>query len=55
MTMASDIVFTLAALGPQWLNGVLLAAFIFICIMMVLVVLIQKPQGGGLAPKLVTH
>ena len=41
--------FTLAALGPAWLANVLLPIFILICVVMVLVVLIQKPQGGGLA------
>lgn len=45
----SDVIFTLAALGPGWLANVLLPLFILICVIMVLVVLIQKPQGGGLA------
>lgn len=44
-----DAIFTLAALGPPWLANVLLPLFIMICVIMVLVVLIQKPQGGGLA------
>jgi preprotein translocase subunit SecG len=45
----TDAIFTLAALGPAWLGNVLLPIFVVVCIIMVLVVLIQKPQGGGLA------
>jgi preprotein translocase subunit SecG len=34
---------------PSWLMGVLIVIFIFACVLMILTVLIQKPQGGGLA------
>ena len=34
---------------PDWLMGALTVAFIFVCVILVLTVLIQKPQGGGLA------
>jgi preprotein translocase subunit SecG len=46
--MTSEL-FIIAALGPQWVGPVLQALFILVCVLMVLVVLIQKPQGGGLA------
>jgi preprotein translocase subunit SecG len=39
----------LAFQWPGWLIGVLIAMFLAVCIIMVLTVLIQKPQGGGLA------
>lgn len=41
-------VLTLAAWN-QYLLGGLLVGFIAVCVLMVLAVLIQKPQGGGLA------
>lgn len=40
---------TLAVNWAQIGLGVLGVAFLFVCIVMVLTVLIQKPQGGGLA------
>jgi len=39
----------LAAGWNQYLIGVLTVVFLLICVLMVLMVLIQKPQGGGLA------
>ncbi|GDX99655.1 hypothetical protein LBMAG48_20590 [Phycisphaerae bacterium] len=48
MTLFEPIL-TLAELGPKWLSGVILSLFIFVSVLMVLVVLIQKPQGGGLS------
>lgn len=47
--MLADSLFTLSSLGPPWVGGVLQSLFILISVLMVLVVLIQKPQGGGLA------
>lgn len=38
---------TLAAF--DWLNGLLIVGFLFISIVMILIVLIQRPQGGGLS------
>jgi preprotein translocase subunit SecG len=38
---------TLAIAG--WLSGILTAGFLFVCVVMILVVLIQRPQGGGLS------
>ncbi|MBL8764721.1 MAG: preprotein translocase subunit SecG [Phycisphaerae bacterium] len=32
-----------------WVVGSLLAVFLFACLLLILVVLIQRPQGGGLA------
>jgi preprotein translocase subunit SecG len=46
--MTSEL-FIMAALGPSWVGPVLQSLFILVCVLMVLVVLIQKPQGGGLA------
>jgi preprotein translocase subunit SecG len=40
---------TLAFVWPAWLVGIVAVAFLVICVVMVLTVLIQKPQGGGLA------
>ncbi len=40
---------TLAFQRPGWAVGALIAMFLFVCVIMVLTVLIQKPQGGGLA------
>lgn len=36
------------AIAP-WLVNLLIVGFLFICVMLVLIVLIQRPQGGGLA------
>lgn len=33
----------------DWLFGILLLLFIFVSIAMVLVILVQRPQGGGLS------
>jgi preprotein translocase subunit SecG len=33
----------------SWLTGILATLFIILCLFMVLVILIQKPRGGGLA------
>lgn len=40
---------TLAFAWPGWLVGIIIALFLFVCVILVLAVLIQKPQGGGLA------
>lgn len=32
-----------------WAVGLLIAAFLFICVLLILTVLIQRPQGGGLS------
>lgn len=39
---------TLAA-APAWLVGVLTVVFLLVCLVLMFVVLIQKPMGGGLA------
>lgn len=39
----------LASSWPLWLVGITTVLFLAVCIIMVLTVLIQKPQGGGLA------
>lgn len=39
---------TLAAIG-DWLTPVLVVLFLMVCILMILIVLIQRPQGGGLS------
>lgn len=33
----------------NWAVGLLIAAFLFVCVILVLTVLIQRPQGGGLS------
>lgn len=38
----------LAQVHP-WVTGILIAVFLFICLLMILVVLIQRPAGGGLS------
>lgn len=38
---------TLAAF--DWLNGLLIVGFLFVSVVMILIVLIQRPQGGGLS------
>jgi len=40
---------TLAFVWPNWLVAAVTVAFLAVCVIMVLTVLIQKPQGGGLA------
>ncbi|MCE7974524.1 MAG: preprotein translocase subunit SecG, partial [Leptolyngbya sp. PLA1] len=40
---------TLAFVWPDWLVGLTTVLFLAVCVIMVLTVLIQKPQGGGLA------
>jgi preprotein translocase subunit SecG len=39
---------TLAAV-PAWLINLLVVLFVFVCVIMILAVLYQKPSGGGLA------
>jgi preprotein translocase subunit SecG len=34
---------------PTWMTGILIALFLFVCLLMILVVLIQRPAGGGLS------
>jgi preprotein translocase subunit SecG len=38
----------LAQIQP-WMTGILIALFLFVCLLMILVVLIQRPAGGGLS------
>lgn len=38
---------TLALAG--WLTGLLTLGFVFVCVLMILIVLVQRPQGGGLS------
>lgn len=38
---------TLALTG--WVSGLLTLAFLLVCLMLILIVLIQRPQGGGLS------
>lgn len=38
----------LAAL-PYWATAILVALFLFVCVLMILAVLIQRPSGGGLS------
>lgn len=40
---------TLALSVPNWAVNLMIVGFVFISVLMVLVVLIQKPQGGGLS------
>ena len=40
---------TLAFVWPTWLIAAVTVIFLAVCVVMVLTVLIQKPQGGGLA------
>lgn len=51
MTLASITLltplYTLAA--PDWLRSALFVLFLIACLLLMLTVLIQKPQGGGLA------
>ncbi len=39
----------LAFTWPTWMIGIVTVMFMAVCVIMVLTVLIQKPQGGGLA------
>lgn len=36
------------ALAP-WITALLVVAFLFVCLLLILIILIQKPQGGGLS------
>ncbi|MBX3351787.1 MAG: preprotein translocase subunit SecG [Phycisphaeraceae bacterium] len=36
------------ALAP-WITAMLVVAFLFVCLLLILIILIQKPQGGGLS------
>jgi preprotein translocase subunit SecG len=38
---------TLALAG--WITGLLTLGFVFVCVLMILIVLVQRPQGGGLS------
>jgi preprotein translocase subunit SecG len=49
LSASSLVVPTLAFVWPSWLIGIIITLFLFVCVVMVLTVLIQKPQGGGLA------
>lgn len=33
----------------QWMVALLVVGFLFVCVLLILIILIQKPQGGGLA------
>jgi preprotein translocase subunit SecG len=43
-----SVMLVLAAL-PTWSIGLLVALFFFVCILLILTILIQRPQGGGLS------
>lgn len=47
--MIATNVLTLGVNWPSIITGVLLVLFLLSCVFLILVVLIQKPQGGGLA------
>lgn len=36
------------AMWPTWVVGLLIAAFVAICLVLILAILIQRPAGGGL-------
>lgn len=36
------------ALAP-WITALMVVAFLFVCLLLILIILIQKPQGGGLS------
>lgn len=36
------------ALSP-WITALMVVAFLFVCLLLILIILIQKPQGGGLS------
>lgn len=40
---------TLASAWPSWLIGILTVVFLLICALLILTIMIQRPQGGGLA------
>ena len=33
----------------QWIVALMVVAFLFVCVLLILIILIQKPQGGGLS------
>ncbi len=39
---------SILAAMPTWVGGVGIVVFLFICVFLILIVLIQRPQGGGL-------
>lgn len=41
--------FVLGLVMSQWMIGILVVLFVFISLLLMLTILIQKPQGGGLA------
>lgn len=50
--MTLDLISTAPAVSiqlPQWAVALLVVGFLFISIVMILIVLIQRPQGGGLS------
>jgi preprotein translocase subunit SecG len=51
MTLEPNLLLTpmLAISLPQWAVALLVVGFLFISVVMVLIVLIQRPQGGGLS------
>ncbi|MEL6797026.1 MAG: preprotein translocase subunit SecG [Planctomycetota bacterium] len=46
--MMSDLTPMLTLGLAGWLSGLLTLGFLFVCVVMILIVLIQRPQGGGL-------
>jgi preprotein translocase subunit SecG len=34
---------------PYWMTALLVALFLFVCVLLILAVLIQRPAGGGLS------
>src|SRR6185295_13611955 len=50
LSLMASLALTLLALEvSRWVLGVLIVVFLAICLLLVLTVLIQKPQGGGLS------
>lgn len=46
--MMSDLTPMLTLGLAGWLSGLLTLGFLIVCVVMILIVLIQRPQGGGL-------
>lgn len=47
--MMSQLVPTITLGLTGWLSGLLTLGFLIVCLVMILIVLIQRPQGGGLS------
>ncbi len=47
--MLSILPFTPTLALAQWMLALLVVGFLFVCVLLILIILIQKPQGGGLS------